>query len=72
MAKLDDASLPPDVPEDVTPDVAVPPELVAGSVSEYLRATWTRIKGGETGVLPVVGGLPLSSRSCSSRSTTTS
>jgi len=59
MAKLDDPSLPPEVPEDVTPDVAVPPELVAGLVSEYLRATWTRMKGGETGVLPVVGGLLL-------------
>lgn len=59
MAKVDDQSRPPDLPEDVTPDVAVPPELVAGSVSEYLRATWSRIKGGETGVLPVVGGLLL-------------
>jgi D-xylose transport system permease protein len=59
MAKLDDPALPPDVPEDLPPDVAVPPELVAGSVSEYLRATWSRIKGGETGVLPVVAGLLL-------------
>ena len=31
----------------------------APSTGEYLRLTWTRIKGGETGVLPVVGGLLL-------------
>lgn len=40
-------------------DVAVPPELVSSSVGEYLRASLARIRGGETGVLPVVGGLLL-------------
>ena len=33
--------------------------IEAPSTGEYLRLTWTRIKGGETGVLPVVGGLLL-------------
>ncbi len=35
----------------------VPPEIVAQSLGEYLRAWMARIKGGETGVLPVVLGL---------------
>jgi D-xylose transport system permease protein len=38
-------------------DLAVPPELVSNTAGDYLRATWARIKGGETGVLPVVAGL---------------
>jgi D-xylose transport system permease protein len=29
------------------------------SVSDYLRLAWRRIRGGETGVLPVIGGLLL-------------
>jgi D-xylose transport system permease protein len=37
----------------------VPPELVAQSLSEYLRAWIVRIKGGESGVLPVLLGLVL-------------
>ena len=32
----------------------VPPELVAGSLSQYLRAWWGRVRGGNSGVLPVV------------------
>jgi D-xylose transport system permease protein len=32
-------------------------ELVADSFGEYLKAQWQRIKGGESGVLPVVVGL---------------
>jgi D-xylose transport system permease protein len=40
-------------------ELAVPPELVAGSVSEYLRASLVRVKAGQSGVLPVVGGLIL-------------
>ena len=37
----------------------MPAELVSDSVGEYLRASLARIKGGETGVLPVVAGLLL-------------
>jgi D-xylose transport system permease protein len=40
-------------------DLAVPPEIAANSASEYLRASLARIKGGESGVLPVVAGLLL-------------
>jgi D-xylose transport system permease protein len=40
-------------------ELAVAPELVANSVGEYLRASLARVKAGESGVLPVVGGLVL-------------
>ena len=40
-------------------DAAVPAELVSDSVGEYIRASLARLKGGETGVLPVVAGLLL-------------
>jgi D-xylose transport system permease protein len=40
-------------------NLAVNPELVADSLGSYLKATLARIKGGESGVLPVVGGLLL-------------
>jgi D-xylose transport system permease protein len=39
--------------------LAVSPELVAGSVPEYLRASLSRIRAGRVGILPVVGGLLL-------------
>jgi D-xylose transport system permease protein len=39
--------------------LAVSPELVAGSVPEYLRASISRIRAGQVGILPVVGGLLL-------------
>ena len=32
----------------------VPPELLAQSLAEYLRAWWLRVRGGNSGVLPVV------------------
>ena len=32
----------------------VPPELVAQSLGQYLRAWWGRVRGGNSGVLPVV------------------
>ena len=35
----------------------VPPELVAQSLGEYFRASWARVRGGNSGVLPVVLGL---------------
>jgi D-xylose transport system permease protein len=38
-------------------DLAVAPELVANSLGEYLKASFARVRAGESGVLPVVGGL---------------
>ena len=35
----------------------VPPELVAQSMGQYLHVWWQRVRGGESGVLPVVLGL---------------
>lgn len=35
----------------------VPPEIMAESLGDYLRAQWLRIKGGESGVLPVIFAL---------------
>jgi D-xylose transport system permease protein len=32
----------------------VPPELVAQSLGQYLRALWARVRSGDSGVLPVV------------------
>ena len=37
--------------------VALAPELVANTLSEYVRGWWVRVRGGETGVLPVIVGL---------------
>ena len=38
-------------------EVAVSPELAAGSLRDYLRLWLARLRGGESGVLPVVVGL---------------
>ncbi len=38
-------------------DLAVAPALVATSLGEYLKAYFARVRGGDSGVLPVVGGL---------------
>jgi D-xylose transport system permease protein len=52
-------------PEEITEaaateaDLALAPELVADSLGEYLRARWVRIRAGDAGVLPVIGGLLL-------------
>jgi D-xylose transport system permease protein len=35
----------------------IPPEIVAQSLSQYLRAWLTRVRGGDAGVLPVVAAL---------------
>jgi D-xylose transport system permease protein len=40
-------------------DLAVAPDVMANTLNEYLRATYLRIRGGESGVLPVIGGLIL-------------
>jgi len=42
------------------PEVAateIPPELLAQSLGQYFRAWWQRIRGGDSGVLPVVLGI---------------
>jgi D-xylose transport system permease protein len=43
-----------------SPDLAaadVPPELLAQSLGQYFRAWWVRVRGGDSGVLPVVLGI---------------
>ncbi|MDQ6730550.1 MAG: hypothetical protein M3022_09645, partial [Actinomycetota bacterium] len=51
------------VPEPDAPAVddaalsAAAPELLAGSLHEYMRAWMTRIRNGESGALPIIGGL---------------
>lgn len=38
-------------------ELAVAPELVANSLPDYLKASVARVRGGDAGVLPVIGGL---------------
>jgi D-xylose transport system permease protein len=40
-------------------DLALAPELVADSLGSYLKARFARIRAGDAGVLPVIGGLLL-------------
>ena len=40
-------------------DLAAAPEVMADSLADYLRGIYLRIRGGESGVLPVVAGLIL-------------
>jgi D-xylose transport system permease protein len=53
------------VDEELTPaaaveaDLAVAPELMANTLGEYVRGAFARVRGGESGVLPVVAGLIL-------------
>jgi D-xylose transport system permease protein len=37
--------------------LAVAPEIVANTLGEYVHGWWARVRGGETGALPVVVGL---------------
>jgi D-xylose transport system permease protein len=60
MTTVDEPTPTPDAEEDDALDpTSVPSELVANSVGEYLKASFARMRGGETGVLPVVAGLLL-------------
>jgi D-xylose transport system permease protein len=40
-------------------ELALPPDIAADSISGYLRTSLARVRAGESGVLPVVGGLLL-------------
>src|SRR5439155_1740248 len=58
----DVAGVPPEQAADLTaaPEAAaaeVPPELVAQTLGEYLRAYGARIRAGESGVLPVIAAM---------------
>ena len=37
--------------------VVLAPDVFADSLGDYLRAWWTRIRGGESGALPIIIGL---------------
>jgi D-xylose transport system permease protein len=39
--------------------VALAPDILAGSLSEYMAAWWKRIRSGESGALPILAGLVL-------------
>ena len=57
----------PAAPDELPPDptaateaaalVEVPASIIAQSLGEYVRASWTRIRGGDSGILPVLLGL---------------
>ena len=60
MTTVDEPVPTPDADQDEELDpTTVPSELVANSVGEYLKASFARMRGGETGILPVVAGLLL-------------
>jgi D-xylose transport system permease protein len=47
---------------DLTLDAAVaaadvPPALIAQTLGQYVRASWLKVRGGDSGVLPVIAGL---------------
>jgi D-xylose transport system permease protein len=45
--------------EVIDADLAAAPEVMANSLNDYLRASYLKIRGGDSGVLPVVAGLIL-------------
>src|SRR5439155_9158794 len=58
MARVEAPELPPD-PTAATKvaELEVPPEIVAQTLGEYLRAWAARVRAGDSGVLPVIAGL---------------
>ena len=58
MAKVED---PAPTEPDLSPKAAavIPPELMADSLGDYVRGWIVRVRGGDSGILPVVGGLIL-------------
>jgi D-xylose transport system permease protein len=59
MARIEAPEQLPDPTAAETAEVDVPPEIVAQSLGEYLRAWMARLRSGESGVLPVIAGLVL-------------
>jgi D-xylose transport system permease protein len=66
VSRIDEPPRGPEIPAESLTDeaarkaeLAVPAELVAGSVGDYIRTSIARIRAGESGILPVVGGLLL-------------
>ena len=57
MSKIDETELTPAAAAEA--HLAVSPEIMATNFNDYIRASFARVKGGESGVLPVVGGLLL-------------
>lgn len=44
-------------PVTAPPATEVPPEILAGSLADYLHGWWQRVRSGDSGVLPVVVGI---------------
>src|SRR5450631_3607864 len=59
MSNLTEETPMPDAEHPGSADLSTVAPPVADSAGDYLRAYWVRIKGGDTGVLPVVAGLLL-------------
>jgi D-xylose transport system permease protein len=59
MARIEAPEQLPDPTAAQTANVDVPPEIVAQSLSDYLRAWVVRLRGGESGMLPVIAGMAL-------------
>ena len=61
MARIENEPVAPAEAIDLTAAVdvraEVPPEILAQSLAEYLRGWWARLRGGDSGVLPVLVGL---------------
>jgi ABC-type xylose transport system permease subunit len=60
MARVEEPPIPPDdtVDDEEPVDAAIAaPDVVAGSLREYLHASYLRMRGGDAGILPVVLGL---------------
>jgi D-xylose transport system permease protein len=58
MAKVEDTA-PSDQEASPKAALALPPELAADSLGQYVRGWFLRVRGGDSGILPVVGGLIL-------------
>ena len=61
MARIENEPVAPVEAVDLTAAVdaraELPPEVLAQSLGEYLRGWWTRVRNGDSGVLPVVIGI---------------
>src|ERR1017187_8589139 len=59
IASVEAADLTGEVAADLTAatEVEVPPELLAQTLGQYMRGWWLRVRGGDSGVIPVVVGL---------------